>query len=741
MSGKSKCAESEEQIAYYRDIAKTSGQNRLRHVEQLNRLIAERKRVEKDLENQSVYLSQSKKKYETLVETSLQGFLIVNENEKPLFANTSMANMLGFDSSEDLVRLETLESLYPPEESERLIEYTKARLRNEAAPKTYEVKWYKKDRSIVWLLANVQVIEWDGKQVAQSIYLDITERKKSEENFRTQSQITTNMVEGAMLSQASNSTIIYTNPAFLEMFGYTPAEMLGKHISMLNAPEDLSAEENLRLLASELSNNGKWRGEVRNIKKDGTVFWCSVNLSTFNHSEYGEVWVSVYSDTTDRRLIEERLKYQACFDPLTGLINRREFEHRAERLISTTERTPRGHALCFLDLDQFKVVNDTCGHSAGDELLKQIGQILQNNVRRSDTLARLGGDEFGVLMEQCSLGQAQRTAEVLLKQVEDFQFSWEGQSFRIGVSIGLVPINDTTGNLVDLLKQADASCYVAKDLGRNRVHIYHPEDIELAQRYGEMQWATRINRALEDNLFTLYAQSIESLDENSERHYELLVRMIDEEGNTIPPGAFLPAAERYNLINKLDAWVVNRAITLIAANPRFFASIHFFSINLSGHSLTNDEFLESVIAEIKERKIDARKICFEITETAAISNLTAAGSFISSLRKLGCSFALDDFGSGVSSFGYLKNLSVDYLKIDGMFVKDMVDDPIDYAMVKSINDIGHVIGMKTIAEFVENDSIKEQLKEIGVDFAQGYGIEKPKPLLDLIEQSKNTEKI
>jgi len=447
-------------------------------------------------------------------------------------------------------------------------------------------------------------------------------------------------------------------------------------------------------------------------------------------------------DRIEAKRVEEasrndaQFRYQASHDALTGLINRHEFERRVKRLISTTDKDKRENALCFMDLDQFKVVNDTCGHIAGDELLRQLSEVLQNAVRHSDTLARLGGDEFGILMEQCTLAQAQRAVSGIQQTIQDFQFSWEGQSFRIGVSIGLVAISEATPSITELLKQADAACYMAKDLGRNRIHVYNPDDTQMVLRQGEMQWVTRINQAIEENRFTLYVQSIVPLHGSSDMHYEFLLRMIDERGEIIPPVTFLPAAERYDLMHKLDVWVVENAFKLLASNPDLVEQTHFFSINLSGQSLSNAQFLNSVIAQIKDLNIDPGKICFEVTETAAIKNLRAATHFIFTLRELGCQFALDDFGSGLSSFGYLKNLKVDYLKIDGIFVKDIADDPIDHAMVKSINDIGHVMGMKTIAEFVESNKIKGVLRKIGVDYAQGYKIGRPQPFEEILAGKK-----
>jgi diguanylate cyclase (GGDEF)-like protein len=442
--------------------------------------------------------------------------------------------------------------------------------------------------------------------------------------------------------------------------------------------------------------------------------------------------VSVLADITERKSLYEQLSYQASHDALTGLISRYEFEKRIIRVLSNYLEEHVEHAMCFLDLDQFKVINDTCGHAAGDELLGQIGRLLRGTVRKRDTLARLGGDEFGVLMAHCTLEQARRTANNILEAIMNHQFNWGNKTFRIGVSIGLVAITKTSGNFTDLLRQADAACYLAKDLGRNRIHIYHPDDTELAVRHGEIQWVGRISRALDEDRFCLYAQPIVSLDSDHRKHYELLVRMLDEDGGIIPPGSFLPAAERYNLIEKLDVWVVCHACVFLAKQPAFIDQIEFVSINLSGQSLTSVKFLESIINIFKETGVPPGKVCFEITETAAVSNMDLAIKFINTLKEIGCQFALDDFGSGISSFGYLKNLPVDFLKIDGMFVKDIVEDKIDYAMVKSINEIGQLMGMKTIAEFVENEAIKTKLKSIGVNYGQGYGLGRPKPIEDLI---------
>jgi len=460
-----------------------------------------------------------------------------------------------------------------------------------------------------------------------------------------------------------------------------------------------------------------------------------------NEIQLIEAISNLISIAIERKRADEKLSYQASHDSLTGLVNRGEFEQRIGRLLVTTKEDSSEHALCFLDLDQFKVVNDTYGHIAGDEMLRQLSLVLNNTVRHRDTLARLGGDEFGVLMEHCSLDDAHRVAMSILIAIQDYPFLWEGQSFTIGVSIGLVSITDITPNITELLKSADAACYMAKDQGRNRIHVYNVDDAELAQRHGEMQWVTRLTQALEEDRFCLYAQAIVPLDSSMDKHYELLIRMIDEKDNVISPGDFLPAAERYNLISKIDRWVIKNAFTLLKNNPEFIKQINFCSINLSGQSITEKDFLDFIVTQLDKSGIEGKYICFEITETAAISNLNKATEFISVLKGLGCKFALDDFGSGLSSFGYLKNLPVDYLKIDGMFVKDIIDDPIDYAMVKSINEIGQVMGMQIIAEFVENDEIKNMLEAIGVNYGQGYGLGKPYSFEKLLERSNNVIEI
>ena len=431
-----------------------------------------------------------------------------------------------------------------------------------------------------------------------------------------------------------------------------------------------------------------------------------------------------------------RLSYQAAHDTLTCLPNRREFELRVERALAGAREQHQTHTLCYLDLDQFKVVNDTSGHVAGDELLRQLAVLLQAKLRDRDTLARLGGDEFGVLLENCNLEQAQPIAEVLRQMVKEFRFVWHDKPFSIGVSIGLVAITADSESLSALFSCADAACYAAKDRGRNRVHVYVEEDIELARRHGEMEWVGRITRAMEENRLRLYVQPIMPLfpSEGADVHYEMLLRMLDDDGQLILPMAFIPAAERYNLMTSIDRWVVSAAFSIF---HELFSAVTgdvktICTVNLSGHTLCDEHFLDFVERQFILNQVPYASICFEITETAAITNLTEAIEFIRALKTKGCKFSLDDFGSGLSSFTYLKNLPVDYLKIDGAFVKDMETDPMDRAMVESINHIGHVMGLKTIAEFVESEQIMAHLKAIKVDYVQGDWIKSPQPLSSLL---------
>jgi len=572
------------------------------------------------------------------------------------------------------------------------------------------------------------------KQVC-STFTDITELKTAEYQLKKLS-IAVEQSPSAIIITNRHGIIEYVNPKFTTISGYSSEETIGKTPRILKSGE--TPLELYQNLWKTITEGHEWKGEFYNKRKDGSYYWAHDSISAVKN-EQGEIshFIGIQEDVTNRYEMAEKLSYQASHDALTGLINRYEFERRVENLTTGILETNYEHALCYMDLDQFKIINDTCGHAAGDELLRQLSRVMKNAIRKQDTLSRLGGDEFGLLLERCSLEKAHHVAETILNKIQNYNFTWDEKVFKVGISIGLIAINKSFSNLTELMQCVDAACYMAKDLGRNRIHVYHHEDKELALRHGQMQWVSRIDQALADNRFRLYAQTIKPLDGSNTIHYELLIRMVDNDGTIIPPGAFLPAAERFDLMEKIDQWVISEAFNLLQSCPKFLDTIHFISINLSGPSLSNLKLYDHIIKLFKKTNVIPEKICFEVTETVAISKLDSAVNFITKLKKIGCQFALDDFGSGLSSFGYLKNIPVDYLKIDGIFVKDIASDPIDYAMVKSINEIAHVMGKKTIAEFVENDEIIQRLKILGVDYAQGYGIDEPQPFKQILESYQN----
>lgn len=432
-----------------------------------------------------------------------------------------------------------------------------------------------------------------------------------------------------------------------------------------------------------------------------------------------------------------KITHQATHDNLTNLVNRHEFELQIENALLQCTKNTNEHSLLFMDLDQFKIVNDTCGHIAGDQLLQQATARIKDVIRDGDILARIGGDEFGLLLLNKSTAQASLVAEKIRKCIDDFRFSCGDKNFQIGISIGISSINKDSLNMSDVLVAADTACFMAKEKGRNLVHVYDPGDDKIRERQGEIQWITRITEALENNNFILHFQPIVPLSDTTsiKQCFEVLIRYQEPDGDIYPPGSFLPAAERYGKIEEIDYWVIKNALNWLGNNTRIHSDISI-SINLSGASLSNDSLATFIESHIKKNGISPQQIIFEITETSVIASLTSAVNLMTRLKKIGCRFALDDFGSGLSSFNYLKNLPVNILKIDGSFVRSASSNPIDLAMIKSINEIGHVMGMETIAEFVEDVQTLDLMKEIGVDYAQGFAIARPEeePLIKQPQQ-------
>lgn len=519
------------------------------------------------------------------------------------------------------------------------------------------------------------------------------------------------------------------NPAFIRVLGYSASELITKPFLEFVHPEDVEATliEIVKLKQGIASINF----ENRYCCQDGSyrrLQWTA----TPSQSQQDFIY-AVARDVTQSHAIKQQLFWQSKHDCLTGLLNRQEFERQIDRVIITAKITKQQHAFCYLDLDRFTVINDIYGYFVGDELLRQITTLLKEEVDKQDIISRLGGDEFGILLKNCSLVQAEKIAHRLRKRIQEFRFNWQEKNLVLGVSIGIVGIDNNSSNFSDLLSEADTACYAAKKQGRNWVRVYKSDDRELAQHRGERYWISELNLALEENRFCLYHQKITPLQEDlGADHYEILLRLFDRNGQLIPPMRFIPAAEHYDLMPAIDRWVISTFFAsyqkYCQSNESSSTSKTIYTINLSGASINSERFFIFLKEQLATHEISAEKICFEITETSAIANLSKAARFISEIKELGCSFALDDFGSGMSSLAYLKNLPVDYLKIDGNFVKNIVDDPVDRATVECFNRIGEVMNIQTIAEFVENDAIMAQLKEIGVNYAQGYGIERPAPL-------------
>jgi diguanylate cyclase (GGDEF)-like protein/PAS domain S-box-containing protein len=555
--------------------------------------------------------------------------------------------------------------------------------------------------------------------------------KASEQRYR---ELFQNVTAG-VFQTTSDGKFMAANPALVRMLGYDSEDELLE----LDVPRDVYMHPGQR---EDWVRSMQESGEVRNAelvlkRKDGSKIVVLENSRAVRAAD-GQVlfYEGTLTDITAAHELSQQLSYDASHDALTGLANRREFELRLKKALEMTQATGAQHAALFMDLDRFKAVNDTCGHVAGDELLRQLGEVLQNKVRAADVVARLGGDEFAVLLHNCGETDALQVAGTLLKAVQDFEFIWGTNKFTLGVSIGLVTVDSHFKRIAQVLNAADSACYSAKDAGRNRVCVYQEDEVSLQQRHGDMGWVARAKRALvEDRLF-LEAQLIEPLVQPADGprrlpHYELFVRMRDESGRTVPPGAFMPAVERYNLSVRYDRWVLMAALRWARANRALFDRAGRLFINLTRDSIVDPETGEFVRQGLASSGVDPRNIGFETAEQIAIGNLAKANHLIGTLRRLGCSFALDDFGSGVSSFAYVKALGADYLKIDGMFVGNLSQDRVDYAMVRSIKEIGHVMGKLVIAKGVESEGVLHKLREIGVDYAQGFTVGMPRPIQEI----------
>jgi len=678
-------------------------------------------------------LRSSESRYRGLFENVVDGVYIVSRDGEMITANPALVEMLGYDSVEDLKAAGLTTMLYVnPVDRERVF----ARLEEHGKVKNFEYRLRRKDGREIVVLENAHAVyDEDGLIVAhEGTITDITERKRAETRVfeeKERAQVTLQSIGDGVITTDADGYVDYINPVAQDLTGWDMRNARGKPIAeimtIIHAHTRATVENPVIRCLKE--------GRVITLEENSVLITKDTEETPIQDSaapirdRIGNIVgsVMVFHDVSKETRLFRQLSYQASHDALTNLINRSEFENRVirslDRIHGSTEST---NALLYLDLDQFKVVNDTFGHVAGDALLRQLSEVIHSQIRSTDLLARLGGDEFGILLERCGEKRALKVAEDIRVAVEAFRFDWQESYTSIRCSIGVVIVNGENADVAGLMSSADVACYSAKDMGRNQVHLY--EDSDAGMRHEEMKWVSRISSAFDDERFELFFQPIIGIGSNSDQsrgHYELLLRMRDEEGELVGPDQFIPSAERYNLMSKLDRWVIHEALSKLACRNKDGEARYTIAINLSGTSLSEDRFIDDVIEEVTRQALPPGAVCFEITETAAISNLSRVVHFMQSLKKLGCKFSLDDFGSGLSSFTYLKNLPVDYLKIDGQFISNVADNYVDESMVRAISQVGRAMGIETIAERVETKKVLEKLGTIGIEFAQGYYIARP----------------
>ncbi len=692
--------------------------------------IRDRKQIEAELEK-------SRHHYASLAAASPVGIFRTDPQGDCLYVNQRWCEIAGMSPSEAMGK-GWLGALYSEDYARVMNEWYEAAQANR--PFKSEYRFESSPGSVTWIYGQA-VAEYarDGSITGYvGTITDINERKQLEIALAAEkeiAQVTLHSIGDAVITTDALGQVRYLNPVAEQMTGWSAAAAQGRPIlevfhiihETTRKPAASPVEQALaRGVVSGLANH------TILICRNGQEYSIEDSAAPIRDAQGQTIGVViVFHDVTRARHLSRQLSWQATHDLLTQLHNRRYFEAQLEKMVGTAVQLAKQHVLCYLDLDQFKVVNDTGGHSAGDELLRQLSRIIQGKIRATDTLARLGGDEFGILLDQCPLPQAIAIAEDIRQAIADFHFIWQDSVFRVGVSIGLVSIDSQSTSAPDVLSAADAACYGAKYRGRNRIQVYQKDNTELIQQRQERHWSVLIHQALEQQRFCLHRQRIVPAQPNSSQtsFYEVLVRMIDQDNNLVSPGVFIPAAERYGLMPLLDRWIIRTCFAYLASSEADSQSGPLYSINLSGTSIDDDQFLSYVKQQFNDYQVSPQRICFEITETAAIADFERATSFMRELKRLGCRFALDDFGSGMSSFAYLKSLPVDFLKIDGSFMRNVSHDATNQAIVESIHRVGSVMGLQTIAEFVEDSATLEQLCSIGINFVQGYGVDRPEAWL------------
>jgi diguanylate cyclase (GGDEF)-like protein/PAS domain S-box-containing protein len=699
------------------------------HATRLAALAIERSQAEEALRN-------SEAKFRGLFEGVIEGVYQSTRDGRLVSVNSAFVKMLGYSSAEEMYALPSSVMLYwsPTDRAEFV-----RRVDADGEVRSMEVVLRRRDGTQVVALENSRGVRDGGGRIVgyEGTVSDITERKRAEQAIyaeKDRALVTLQSIGDAVITTDAAARIDYLNPVAERLTGWAMEDARGKSIGEVLQLIDESTRKPVAYTLDRVLVAGETSvPSDRNVlvNRRGEELAIQDTASPIRNREGVAIGaVIVFGDVTKERRLKRALSYQASHDALTGLINRREFDARLEAAVTSAQRGEAECVLLYVDLDQFKVVNDTCGHSAGDRLLRDITSLLQTRVRSSDTIARLGGDEFGLLLERCSLEQAERVADSIRQAIHGYRFLWGANSLSVGASIGVVRIASETTSAAAVLSAADIACYAAKDEGRNRVQVYERD--KGTNRHREMQWVGRIARAVEEGRLELYAQRIVGISRaaGDQPFFEIMVRLRDEDGSLVPPNEFIPAAERYNVMVMVDRWVVSRAVELLEGCIRANRRLPMVAVNLSGTSLNDEDFLEYVLSRLGDERV-ARALCFEITETAAVASLSKATFVMRELKARGCRFALDDFGSGVSSFVYLKTLPVDFLKIDGQFAANVASDIVDRSMVEAIAKIGAAMRVATIAEKVESAEVLAVLKRIGIDYIQGFHLAEPCAIEDV----------
>ena len=672
--------------------------------------------------------------FEELAETLPDVALI--HTDSILYANPAAASLLGVDAGALVGKPVT--DLMRPAYRAMLRRQIAERLKDGQKAEAVEVQLINGEERGLWAELISNAIDFKGSRALLTVARDITHRKSMESSLgrdKLQARTTLESIGEGVITTDTSGVIDYMNEAAEALTGTMRSSGLGKRLTDLIALVDEVDRESLGDPVQKCLNERRRINLGRRallLSKQGDRE-CSIELTASPiRGPGGNVagCVLIFHDVTEVRGLARQMSYQASHDALTGLVNRAEFERRLEAALKSARGEDIGHVVCFLDLDRFKAVNDSAGHLAGDNLLREIAAQLKEKVRDSDTVARLGGDEFSLLLIGCPLDKARQIADDVCQAVADYRFVWHDQIFDVGVSIGLVEIGHESGAAENVLNAADSACYVAKQQGRGRVHVYSARDEVVARQRGEVQWLQRLQRALKENAFELFVQPIISVTGRVEEGpaLEVLLRMRDESGTVILPSQFLDSAERYQLMSHIDRWVVQAALTALASGALRLPDNRSCGINLSGQTLGDDDFLEFVVDALDHTGVEPSQLCFEVTESAVVSNIDHAHRFISVLHGMGCRFALDNFGGGIGSFSNLKHLSVDYLKIDGAYTRDLDEDSVNRAMVSAMIKLARTLDFQVVAEQVEDQASFQAVRGMGVDFVQGYVIERPHPL-------------